>query len=347
MVLFNDDIIARLTKILSTLEKFKTTPNSEGKPRVHTYFQLPIDESSTPIYNPKERTEHIEIDKQIESLIGLFYAIDELYYPDDFTRNLNTQIDSKQYIPPFEELISLVSKYTHKNRDEFQLQVNSVQDRMYDNEIPSLLSKLEKLGLLGSLFRNAYNDTFRTQKYNLAVDLVGKPIPNVDLFSLGQCISQNENITAEAIKKIIKYENLSLPYHFYLVNFAIDAFLDKHNDNKQMLYKFIKYITGSVSLPSEIKINVINNKDIRIVAHTCSFSLEVGANNDVSTVEKLIEFIEVQISYDTGFSIRGGSRKTRSHKQRKSHKRNDKYNKNKISKRNRIMHKNRYTRKRR
>jgi hypothetical protein len=338
IVLFNDDIITKLTTILTRLRHFETTTNSDGKQRVDEYFQLDLPYDAESI---TRKQEFKDTDKEIEYLIGLFYAIDELYYPDDFTRDIKNQIDSKIYNSPFEELISLVSKYTHSSRDNFKSQANSEGYKIYDNEIQSLLSKLENLGLLGSLFRNAYNDAFGKDTYNLTVNASNQPIPNVDLFSLGQCISQNENITAKAISKIIDYHNYSTDYHLTMVKNAINGFLDKHNKNTQMLFRFIKYITGSLSLPSKIEINVMNNYNMRIKAQTCSFILNVGSHPDVSTIDSLVKFLEGHILYDTGFGIAGGSRKTRN-RSRKQHrkqshnqfrKRIQKHNKNKIGKR--------------
>ena len=357
IVLFNDDIISKLITILTKLKGFYTTTNAEGNKRVHEYFQLEFDPEDIPVYNPESTTraekKFRDLDIEIEYLIGLFYAIDELYYPDDFTRNLNTQIESKKYIPPFEELISLVSKYTHSSRDRFQSQANSENDRIYDDEITSLLLKLEKLGLIGALFRQVYNDTYGVEKYNFIADARGDPIDNIfDLFSLGQCISQNENITAESIKSIITYQNDPTPENensdnvkiakqknLDIVKTAINRFLEINTENKQMLYKFLKYITGSLSLPSQITINVINNPNIRIIAHTCFKSLDVGTNPDVSTPELLTSFLEAQILSDTGFSTAGGSRKTHTHSRKQyrkqSHKKSHKHNKNKIGKRTR------------
>jgi hypothetical protein len=297
-----------------------------------------------PVYKPETRkAEFRDLDIEMEYFIGLFYAIEELYYPDDFTRDLNTQIKSQKYNSPFEELISLVSKYTHSSRDRFQSQVNSESDKMYDEEISFLLSQLEKLGLLGSLFRNAYNDIFGTETYNLTIDASGNPILNVDLFSLGQCISQKDDITAEAIKKKILYNNSSTGEHLKIVKNGINNFLENHKNNKLMLFLFVKYITGSVSLPSKIDINVINNPNIRIKAHTCFFSLDVGTHPDVETPELLSRFLEAQFLSGSEFGLAGGSRKihNRSRKQyrkqshKKSNKRIQKHNKNKICKRTR------------
>jgi hypothetical protein len=347
IVLFNDDIISKLTTILTKLQGFETTTNAKGNKRVNEYFQVEFNDG-IPVYKPDTRKkEYQDIDKELEYLIGLFYAIEELYFPDDFTRELNTQIESQQYIPPFEELISLVSKYTHSSRDRFQSQANSEGDRMYNEEIAFLLSKLEKLEkleLFGGLFRNAYNDIFRTETYNLTINASGNPILNVDLFSLGQCINQKDDITSEAINKIIRYNtNESTPEHLTIVKIAINTFLEKYKEDKLMLFRFIKYITGSLSLPSVIDINLHPNPSMLIISHTCFKSLDVGINQNVSTSESLIRFLEVQISSDTGFGMAGGSRKThtRSRKQyrkqshKKSHKRIQKHNKNKISKRTR------------
>jgi hypothetical protein len=213
--------------------------------------------------------------------------------------------------------------------------------------------KLEKLGLLGALFRSVYDNTFETDKYNLTVDTSGSPIHNVDLFALGRCISQNDDITAAAIKGIIKYSNNSNAPHLQLVQTTIDVFLDKYKDIKLMLYAFIRYITGSVSLPSTITLNVTNNPNIRILSHNCFFPLDVGTHIDVSTSVSLLSVIENQIKYDTGFGLAGGSRKTRTRTRTRKHKNNNKHaqrkshkhNKNKI--RNRTRNNNMTSKKRR
>jgi hypothetical protein len=346
MVLFNDDIIGKIISVFDTLLEYKHDIDESGKiNRVHEYFQIAVDDITylPKSYDPATRKEDfIETDEQIEYLIGIFYAIDELYYPDAFTDDIDSQITTERYVYPFATLIDLVSKYTHtENKLDVEKDQNSEFDRIYDNQINSLKLKLENLNILRDSFKSAYDDTFGTDKYNLTtVDENGRPIP-VDLFSLGQCISQNDDITAEAISDIITYNYDSKAKHRTMVENTINEFLTKYKANKVMLYKFIKYITGSISLPSKIRINVVNDPNKSILAHTCSFGLEVGTHKYVSTQAKLLKLLEGQLESDTGFSVAGGSRKTsmrtRKYKNnnKHSHRKSHKQNKNKIGKRTR------------
>ena len=223
--------------------------------------------------------EYIDIDNNIKSLIGKLYVIEELYNREKFMEALNSKFEYE--IQLHDDFFRLLIALTHTvdETSKFNSEANSDGNRIWDDIIKILLPRFNYLNILGTKFRTFINENDLT-----IIDSSNTPI-SIDLFSLGVCISQSQEISAEAIKRIIIYDfwREVSEEQKQIVQGAINQFLDDNNDDKTMLLKFLKYITGDISIPKQIKFTVIStenpeDKSKPINVHTCFSSIEIYNN---------------------------------------------------------------------
>lgn len=249
IVLFDTTgIIQEIVGILKTLLTKKTIPtansNNKKTTKVNAYFHLEIDESvAMPTYkNPERIQEFKEIDNRIERLIGKLYAVEELYYRESFTDAFGFKFEGNSELQLHDEFFSLLKKFTHTSVAETAKE-NSTGNRIWDDVINDLLPTFNNLNLLGTSFRTFYTPVL--QVLNTSNNL---PVL-IDLFSLGECISQPDELSAEAIKSLINYNFVSASTEQKtIVPGAINKFLDDNDNNHDMLRGFLHLMTGDISL---------------------------------------------------------------------------------------------------
>lgn len=331
IVLFDKTgVIQKIQNVLKTLQA-KPTSNKDNKKSslVDKYFQLPIDDDfGIPTYKPrrgvidekenaenkaiaeKEDEVHKAIDKEIEYLLGVFYAIEELYDVENFLSTFGYKFLGKPEPQLHDEFFRLLGKLTHTEDTIIEkMSSNSKGNTIWDEVINGLIPKINALDSLGKKFRE-----FDTK--NLRIIDSNKKQVSIDLFSLGECISQSNNITADAIKAAIMYE-FNNDFKI-IVERAINLFLDNNRNDKTTLRKFLKFITGSISIPIRITIRTYDSstEQSTIIAHTCFSTLDVynntyyksdgkEATTDADKITAIIEALNITIEQQV-FDLAGG-----------------------------------------
>jgi len=365
IVLFDTTgIIQDIIDILETLKikKTRTTANGNKKKTrtTHKYFQLVTDETvDMPTYKNLDRIRAFkEIDKRIEHLIGKLYAVEELYYRENFTDTFTSQISGAYELQLHNEFFSLLKKFTHTHVQETS---NNTANKytIWNDVIKKLLPKFNNLNLLGTRFRSFYTPKL------WVLGTAGAPVL-IDLFSLGECIRQKDELSADAIKSIIIYEFTDVSKtQKIIVQGAINQFLNDYKDDKTMLRKFLKFITADISLPSKITCKIFSMSNVveftnkqgklktqskPILVHTCFNIIDFYNNtylnkngeeitNSNEKITAILEALKVAVNI-IEINMRGGARLRRTHsnttRYKKYHKhttlRNKQHNKQRKSK---------------
>jgi hypothetical protein len=280
---------------------FEYILNEVPEDKKKSYFTVPLDKDGKPEPYEQPADEKLKrVDDIIYYMIGFFYSIYEYYFKKDSSRELmqliNEQTDQSLY--PFQRIIALVSVFIYAPGDNDKIiakLTNLYPDKNNTyyieliNDIIKRLKTLEKLSDYLELSRYkqfliskdvAYGKLGGYYEYNI------KSILNISVIELGKCISESDTITADKlINRIrINYESAEPIPEANIkeldgVSISLINFLKKA-DQKTLL-QFIVWITGSVTLPSIIRIVIYyklkgdNINDPIYNVHTCSNTLYV------------------------------------------------------------------------
>jgi hypothetical protein len=321
MMLFNYFEVRTAYKLSSIIQRIKKMNQTYS-----AYTLVPIDDETMmpKSYDLATRTkEFIQLDEELQTYIGILYAIDELYNAEDVEKALHQ--DLIQY--PHEELLSLLVKYLYKNSDDYTslITLDTDGNTIWEPILDDVIKRLERLETLSDSFLKSYTFFHGIESYNLFVEEDNKQQPietnkKISLFSLASCITSFREITYDNLigdKGIIVFiKQTSNTVMFNATEKAIRSFLEKNKDDQTILTKFIKYITGSSTLPHKCEIHITNtDQPYLFSAHTCFFYLD--ASIGTMDEEEYHKIIAKDIGA-TGFTARGGNRnsfKTRQMKQ--------------------------------
>jgi hypothetical protein len=287
---------------------FEYILNEVPEDKKKNYFTVPFKEDGTlkPYEQPTDEKLR-NVDDNIYYMIGFFYSIYEYYFKDDSSRELMQLIDEKtdQFLYPFQRIIALVSVFIYAPGDNNKIiaaLTNSYQDdnTYYIALINDIIKRLKTLEKLSDYLELSRYKKFLISKYFIRYNRYQNgrlqsiysydinSILNISVIELGKCISESDTITADELIKRIRfiYYSKNIPEankeELYEVKNSLINFL-KNADQKTLL-QFIVWITGSVTLPSEIRIvfyyiksDNINDPIYKAIynVHTCSNTLDV------------------------------------------------------------------------
>jgi hypothetical protein len=278
---------------------------------------------------------------------GRLMVLLDMYPIDDRIRTIKNMIDfvkDPDYnISVFSIVIKILKEFlfidTKSKLVDGETSTDFTNEDEENAEVPVVIKYLKSLFKLGKIYRNIClkicKFKFELTKYSPFVyasllsselkitvdDILKKLYITKESKTLAECeIEATLKEKNDALASSEASEIKTLYDKNYIVKFlrSVNSKITDEYEKQQLLFKFLKYITGSVILPHIIYVNLLPGHG-SIVAHTCFNLIDIyQPNEDEDTPEKFEEdytFLmnvlngKFNIGDSAGFDLAGGSKR--------------------------------------